>query len=123
MSAKVLWTRQRGDNAVIEGDKVEFDAANSLRTRVGGRVTYAKNTRLKQYMGAYLDYEFLGEAKAAINGEAIASPELKGATAVGELGFGLQPSRNIPLTFDLGAQGYLGTREGFSGSLYVKYEF
>jgi hypothetical protein len=44
-------------------------------------------------------------------------------TGMGELGLSLKPSQNLPLSFDLGVQGYTGNREGVTGSLQVKWEF
>jgi len=34
-----------------------------------------------------------------------------------------RPSLDTSLSFDLGIQGYVGVREGVSGSLRMKYEF
>ena len=61
--------------------------------------------------------------KAATYGYSINSPSLRGDTGIGELGFTLTPSKNLPLSFDLGVQGYTGKREGVTGSLQVKWEF
>jgi hypothetical protein len=33
------------------------------------------------------------------------------------------PSKKLPLSFDLGVQGYVGIREGVSGSFQTKFEF
>ena len=123
LSAKLFYTRQGGDDVTIEGDDVSFDAANSIRTRLGGRVNYAAKKNLTPYAGLFLDYEFGGKAKASVNGTAIDSPELKGATGVGELGVGVIPSENLPLTLDIGLQGYAGTRQGFSASLQARFMF
>jgi len=122
LSAKLFYTRQGGDNLTIESDKVEFNAANSMRTRLGGRVSHAMNRTLMPYAGAFLDYEFSGKAKAKINGSDIDSPDLKGATGIGELGMEVSPT-NLPLTLDIGLQGYVGTRQGFSASLQACYKF
>jgi hypothetical protein len=42
---------------------------------------------------------------------------------MGEIGLSLKPSKDLPLMFDLGAQGYTGKREGVTGSLQLKFEF
>ena len=42
---------------------------------------------------------------------------------MGEIGLTARPSLDAPLSFDLGVQGYAGTREGVSGSVRIKYEF
>ena len=46
-----------------------------------------------------------------------------GNTGIGELGISLTPSADLPLTIDLGVQGYTGKHEGVTGSLMVKWEF
>jgi hypothetical protein len=48
---------------------------------------------------------------------------LRGSTGIGELGLTLKPSKNLPLSFDLGVQGYTGKREGMTGSLQINFEF
>ena len=41
-----------------------------------------------------------------------------------ELGFSFKPApQYLPLSFELGVQGYVGQREGITGSLQVKLEF
>jgi hypothetical protein len=42
---------------------------------------------------------------------------------MGEIGLSLKPSPALPLSFDLGLQGYTGKREGLTGSLQIKLEF
>jgi len=123
LTAKAFYTYQGKDDTTIEGDKVKFESANSIRARIGTRANYEANKNLKPYIGAFFDYEFNGKAKAKVNGANIETPELRGATGVGELGIGITPNDTIPLTLDIGLQGYIGTREGFSASLYGKYMF
>ena len=81
----------------------------------------------KIYWRCLRDYTFGGcihdKAKVTTYGYSIEAPELEGGTGVGELGITLTPSQDLPLSFDLGVQGYVGTREGVTDSLQVKYEF
>jgi hypothetical protein len=60
---------------------------------------------------------------ATANGYAIDAPSLSGAAGIGELGLSFKPVAGTPFSFNLGAQGYIGKREGVSGSLQAKYEF
>ncbi|MDR2861427.1 MAG: hypothetical protein LBV07_02610, partial [Syntrophobacterales bacterium] len=60
---------------------------------------------------------------ATTYGYAIDAPSLRGGTGIGELGLTLKPSKDLPLSFDLGVQGYVGKREGVTGSLQTRYEF
>ena len=123
MSAKVLWTRQQGDNLTVYQDHLRFADADSLRTRLGGRFVHAVNEYVIPYIGAYWEHEFDGETRPEVNGQSLSSPSLKGDTGMGELGLTLKPSKDLPLSFDLAAQGYVGEREGVTGSLQIRYEF
>ncbi|MFR3975449.1 MAG: hypothetical protein ACLTZ2_05300 [Desulfovibrio sp.] len=40
-----------------------------------------------------------------------------------EAGLQLKPSKEVPVSFLLGASGYAGTREGVSGTFQIRYEF
>ena len=121
---KYFWTRQQGDDVRLStGDQVKFEDVDSHRLRLGGRLAYAVNEYVNPYIGAAYEHEFDGKAKATTYGYGIDSPELAGGTGIGELGLTLKPAKNLPLSCDLGVQGYVGRREGVTGSLQVKYEF
>jgi hypothetical protein len=49
--------------------------------------------------------------------------ELSGSTGIGELGLSVRPAAGAPFSLDLGVRGYVGKREGVTGSLQLKYEF
>jgi outer membrane autotransporter protein len=105
------------------GDPVSFEAADSQRLRLGGRLACAVNEYFSPYLGAAWEHEFDGSARAVSSGHAIDPPSLRGDTAMGEIGLSLKPLPTLPLSFDLGVQGYAGKREGVTGSLQVKLEF
>ena len=42
---------------------------------------------------------------------------------MGELGLMMKPTEGLPLSINLGVQGYVGQKQGVSGSCLVKYEF
>jgi outer membrane autotransporter protein len=121
---KYFWTRQEGDSVRLStGDPVSFKNVDSQRLRFGSRFAYTVNEYISPYVGAAYEHEFDGKARAATYGYSIDAPKLRGDTGVGELGFTLMPSASLPLSFDLGVQGYVGKREGVTGSLQIKYEF
>ena len=128
LSARFIWTRQDGDNVNVSGDRVRFDEADSLRTRLGGRFNYAVNEYVVPYIGAYWEHEFDGKQRTSVNGVDIDSPKLRGDTGVGELGLSVRPFAGKDgaasgFSMDLGVQGYTGVREGVTGSLQLKFEF
>ncbi|MDR1871182.1 MAG: autotransporter-associated beta strand repeat-containing protein [Deltaproteobacteria bacterium] len=121
---KYFWTSQEGESTRLStGERLKFDDANSSRVRVGGRLSIAVNDHVAPYFGAAYEREFEGKAKATVNGFKIKEPSLRGDTGVGELGLSFKPSASVPLTLDLGAQGYVGKREGVTGSLKLKFTF
>jgi outer membrane autotransporter protein len=118
---KYFWTHQQGDSITLSsGDPVKFDGVDSHRLRLGGRLSGTANW-LNPYIGAALEHEFDGKAKASTHGFAIDAPSLSGTTGIGELGFEWKPRRN--LSFDLGVQGYVGKREGCTASLAAGWVF
>ena len=122
--AKYFWTRQSGDSLTLAtGDPVKFKDIDSHRLRLGGRFAYAINDYVAPYIGAAYEHEFDGRARATTYGYKMPTPDLMGGTGIGELGLNLKPSKDLPLSFDLGVQGYVGKREGVSGSLQVRWEF
>jgi outer membrane autotransporter protein len=122
--AKFFWTRQEGDSVRLStGDPVRFKSADSRRLRLGGRFSYAVSDRVSPYIGAAWEREYDGKAKATTNGYRIEAPELKGDTGIGEIGVTFSASQDAPLFIDLGAQGYVGEREGVTGSLRVRLDF
>jgi outer membrane autotransporter protein len=122
--AKVFWTRQEGEEVTLSsGDRVEFEASDSLRLRLGGRLSYDGLAVIRPYVGAAWEHEFEGQANANSRGFTIDAPSLSGDSAIGELGLVFKPSAVLPLSLDLGVQGYAGKREGISGSVQITWEF
>ena len=121
---KYFWTHVAGDSlSLTTGDSFKLKATNSHRLRAGGRLAYAVNEQFSPYLGAAWEHEFDGRSRGTISGLKIPEASLKGNTGIGELGFNLRPSREVPLFVDLGVQGYVGKREGVTGSLKVRWEF
>ena len=121
--AKYFWTGQNGSTGKVCGDKIKFKAMDSHRLRGGTRFSYAVNDYITPYVGAAYEHEFDGRARASVYGNKISTPDLIGGTGMGELGLNLKPSKDLSLSFDLGAQGYVGKRQGVTGSLQGKFEF
>ncbi len=123
MFAKYFWNHTASTHANILGDSVRFKAVNSHRTRLGGRFTYAVSENISPFLGAAWEYEFNGTAKSVIAGENAPAPSMKGSTGIAELGFAWQPSAGSSFSMDLGVQGFVGKRQGVSGSLLFKFTF
>ena len=124
---KYLWTRQEGDSVTMAGEKYTFEGIDSHRWRNGARLSYDvvldSGVVFSPYIGAAFDYEFDSRAKGSVNGRKIDSPDIMGATGMGELGLSFKPSATGGLSLDLGLQGYTGKREGVAGSFQMKFAF
>ena len=119
----MLWTRLDSDAVTVYRDRVRFDSLDSLRTRLGGRFTYAVTDFVSPYVGAYWEHQFDGTQRMTVNGVRPASPTLRGSTAIGEIGVSITPSKHWPVTIDLSVEGYAGRREGVTGSVQLRFDF
>lgn len=121
---KYFWTRQQGDSVTLPtGDPVKFEDADSHRLRIGGRFTRAASKTVSPYIGIAWEREFDGTARATSYGYDIIAPSLRGNTGIGEIGLTMKPREKLPLTIDVGMQGYIGERKGATGQLHIRYSF
>ncbi|WP_367614141.1 autotransporter outer membrane beta-barrel domain-containing protein [Pseudodesulfovibrio alkaliphilus] len=121
---KYFWTRQEGDSVTLStGDNIRFKDVDSSRVRLGSRLSHAVSEHITPYIGAAYEHEFDGMARATTNGLAMDVPSMRGDTGTCELGLVSAPWASVPLSLDLGLQGYVGKREGVTGSLKFTYEF
>ncbi|MDR3043122.1 MAG: autotransporter outer membrane beta-barrel domain-containing protein [Desulfovibrio sp.] len=123
MYGKYFWTHTEGSSVAVFGDDLDFDAMDSQRLRAGARLSHDLTSNIRPYVGAAWDHEFAGSARSTVNGQSVAAPSLTGDTGVGEVGLVWKPVEDSGFSVDLGAQGYVGMRQGWSGALQVKYEF
>ncbi len=121
---KYIWTRVQGtDDTLTTGDKYKYDDLDSSRVQFGVRYTYTGSERFQPYVGVAYEHEFAGSCDAKTLGHKLASPSFEGDTGIGELGITMTPSETLPLSFNLGVQGYTGQKRGVSGNCMVRYEF
>ena len=121
--AKYLWSHVSGDDGSISGSRVNFDAMDSNRLRGGARLSFKGSDVFSWYLGAAYERQFNGRSASDVYGHDTPSASLKGDTAMVEAGLQLKPSKEVPVSFLLGASGYAGTREGVSGTFQIRYEF
>ena len=125
LSGSYFWTHVFSDAVISStGGRIEYDDFTSNRVRIGAKLSYEGSEIWKPYVGAAFEHEFDGEARVRANGCDTDTSELRGSTAIGELGLSLtSASAGIPLTIDLNMQGFAGKRQGIAGNLMVLYEF
>jgi hypothetical protein len=124
--AQFLWTHQGKETVTLStGDRVAFEAINSERAKLGARFRRTFLAGLSGYAGLACEHEFSGKARARETGSGlkIDAPDLKGVTAMLELGLTGRPSATKPLYLDFGIQGHAGNREGVTASFRVEYGF
>lgn len=123
-STRYLWTHQNSSAATVVNDPINFAAINSQRWRNGVRLNYRPNATVSPYVGAAFEYEFSGQANATTyliyN---VDTPTLRGGTGIGELGVNVlhTTGRKGVMKLDVGAQGYVGRRQGVDGVLSFSY--
>jgi outer membrane autotransporter protein len=120
---KYFWNKQNGSDAKVLGSSFTLNDVYSSRIRTGGRLKLDFNGFIKPYVGGAYIHEFKGETGAKAYGYNIPNADLKGGSTMVELGVTILKGDSMPISVDIGAQGYFGDRRGLSGSLNVKYEF
>ena len=123
--AKLLYTHQQGDSAVMagSGETYDFGSVDSTRARVGARLSKAYSDRATAYVGTAYEYEFDGEATATVKGFSTLAPSIKGGSGMLELGYSLKPKAANDPTIDLSLQGWLGKKEGFTTNVNFMWKF
>ena len=109
------------DVSIATGEAIDFDAVNSHRLRIGGRYTTTLTEKSKAYAGLAWQYEFGGDAKAAINGYSAPTPSLQGHSAIVEAGYKLNAGKNLTLDFNL--NGAMGKQRGIGGGIGAQWLF
>ena len=121
---RYIWTRVQGtDDTLTTKDRFEYDDMDSSRVRFGVRYTYSGSERFKPYVGAAYEHEFAGSCESTAYGHPVAAPSLEGSSGMGELGIIMKPAESLPLSINLGVQGFVGQKQGISGSCNAVYEF
>lgn len=122
--AKLLFTHQNGQDITNSAtEKLSFDAVDSVRTRVGVKVSHQINDIVRGYAGSAFEHEFDSELTSRINGSEIETIGLKGHSFIGEVGVKLTPLSGIPFNVDVGAFFQGGERKGGGGSVAIRYDF
>lgn len=125
--AKLLHTHQTGDSVALRGKNLgetyDFNSIDSSRIRIGGRLSRDYNERGTGYAGLAYEYEFAGEARATVQGLSTPSPSIQGSSALLELGYILQTNDANDPVIDIGLQGWLGKKQGVSGSVNFVWKF
>lgn len=115
--AGLYFSHTPAESATMNTDEAyDFDAINSLRLRLG--VRHNRDTgKGVQYVGAYVQHEFAGDATASFDGMETPGTQLKGTSAVGEVGYRQDVDENHKIGHDVSIKGY-GAFGGWSAQRY-----
>lgn len=114
-----------GDTLNLEGTTNLYDA-DSVTTqalRVGLRATGGVMKTAEWRAGLAYEHAFGGDADATVSGIALDAPSLDGDTGILEAGFTIKPSDALPSKIDFDIKGYVGDRQGVSGTAMAVYNF
>lgn len=125
--ANINWLR-KGDDDITDnlGQKVTFDAMQSLNLRFGADYTLSNINwgGLIPSLGAMGIYEFDGESSVEIDGNKNSDASLKGMSGRGQISLAYQNNDSfLPLRTVFTAYGQLGNRRGFGGEVNISFEF
>lgn len=121
--ARYFRSHQNGMSVKLSsGDDYDFASVDSHRLRLGFRYSQKDQQQGECYTGLAWEYEFDGEARASIGGDAAPSPSLKGSSTMLELGYRFMPE-NSRVSYDLHLNGWQGKRKGITGGASVKWAF
>lgn len=124
---KVLYNHQGSDSVALggkgNGEVYEFDAVDSTRARVGGRLSKDFGKHGTGYVGMAYEYEFDGTARATVKGLSTHSPSIKGSSGMFEIGYVLKADGENGTDIELGLQNWLGKKQGVTASVNVVFKF
>ena len=104
------------------GETYTFAGVNSLRTRLGYKVSKQLGNSYTGYVGAAYEREFSGEAHATVKGASTLAPSLGGSSGLVEVGVTYGSAADT-FTGTLNVEGWFGQKRGttFGGRVNWKY--
>ena len=104
------------------GETYTFAGVNSLRTRLGYKVSKQLGDSYTGYVGAAYEHEFSGEAHATVKGASTLAPSLGGSSGLVEVGVTYGSTADT-FTGTLNVEGWFGQKRGttFGGRVNWKY--
>ena len=124
--ANVFYSHQGEANATLTGkglgETYAFDSVNSVRTRLGYKVSKHMSNHNTWYLGVAYEREFSGEARATVKGLSTLAPSLGGSSGLVEAGFTYGSNRDA-FSATLNVEGWFGKKRGatLGGSINWKY--
>lgn len=124
--ANLFYSHQGEATATLKGEGLgetyTFAGVNSLRTRLGYKVSKQLGNSYTGYVGAAYEREFSGEAHATVKGASTLAPSLGGSSGLVEVGVTYGSTADA-FTGTLNVEGWFGQKRGttFGGRVNWKY--
>ena len=124
--ANVFYSHQGEANATLTGkglgETYAFDSVNSVRTRLGYKVSKHMSNHNTWYLGVAYEREFSGEAHATVKGLSTLAPSLGGSSGLVEAGYTYGSNKDA-FSAMLNVEGWFGQKRGatLGGSINWKY--
>ena len=123
---KYFHTHMGSDSFMANEVKYDLDSVDSDLLRIGVRVNN-RSGRNNFFYGLAWDYEFDGESKGTVSAAGLSAPirraDAGGSSAMLELGWKQEATKESPWDLRLTMRGFAGEHRGLSGNVYIGYHF
>ncbi len=105
------------------GERYNFDSVDSGKFRLGYKLTTRVSGLSKIYTGLAYQYEFNGGTSAKYKNYNTAESDVKGSSAMIELGWQMQANKKSAWVVDFNVTGWMGIQQGVTASAKIKKTF
>ncbi|WP_297010667.1 autotransporter outer membrane beta-barrel domain-containing protein [uncultured Dialister sp.] len=123
---KYFHTHMGSDSFMADEVKYDLDSVDSDLLRIGVRVNN-RSGRNNFFYGLAWDYEFDGESKGTVSAAGLSAPirraDAGGSSAMLELGWKQEATKESPWDLQLTLRGFAGEHRGLGGNVYFGYHF
>lgn len=123
---KYFHTHMGSDSFMANEVKYDLDSMDSDLLRIGVRVN-KRSGRNNFFYGLAWDYEFDGESKGTVSAAGLSAPirraDAGGSSAMLELGWKQEATKESPWDLQLTLRGFAGEHRGLGGNVYIGYHF
>jgi len=111
------------DTTLSTGEHYDFDSVDSGKFRLGYRLTTRVSKISKLYTGMAYQYEFNGSTNAKYRTYSTPESEVKGSSAMLELGWQIKADGRSNWIVDINATGWAGVQKGLNFTAKIKKDF
>lgn len=109
------------DDAI--NSQFHMDSTVAHTVRMGARLQGDYSEIVSWSTGLAYEHVWNGDAESKIDQIALSVPSIDGGTGILEVNMSVKPDKQSAWAFDIGAKGYVGSREGVVGNMAIHYAF